>query len=73
MSGGLLNVILGAIVLVYSWYLPRTLGRMSERSHAKGGDPARIDQLLASRLFRSLLPIAGTLLIAVGIWLLISE
>jgi hypothetical protein len=74
MSPGLLDIVLGAVILFYGgWYTPRTLRRVSERAHARGGNPERLDRLLASRLYRALLPACGALLILVGVWVLATD
>jgi hypothetical protein len=74
MSGAALSIVLGVAVVAYGgWYVPRALRQVSERAHARGGNPERIDTLLASRVFRTLLPVCGGLLILVGVWLLATD
>jgi len=71
MSSGALDIVLGVVILVNGgWYTPRVLRRVGERVRARGGNPERIDRLLASRAFRAGLPVCGALLVLVGVWAL---
>ena len=71
MSLDIVYIVVGLLLLGYvDWYVPRTLRRVTERAHARGGNPERIDSLLASRLWRRLTLLgtfAGCALVLLGV------
>ena len=68
---GVLLPVAGLLVMGYvGWYVPRALRRVSARRQARGGDSARIDDLLASRRWRNLRTFAlvwGAAMVLLGV------
>ncbi len=71
MPAGVSLTVVGLLIVGYAgWYVPRALGRARARSHARGGDWARIDDLLASRRWRNISALAlaaGAAMVVLGV------